>query len=73
MPRARALRLLGQGVRLALFALAGVAAARFFWDALASGGWTPRAFLGFLLVTGAVSLVWRGYLDLRKAYRRYRA
>lgn len=73
MPRARAVRLLGQTVRLSLFALAGVAAARFFWSALSSEGWTPRAFLGLLLVTGAVSLVWRGYLDFRKAYRRYRA
>ena len=70
--RSRKMRLVGHSIRLALFLLAGVMAVRYFLDALETGGWTPRAMFAFLLVTGAVSLIWRATLDLRKAHSRRR-
>lgn len=72
MIRKRTLRVVGHGIRLALFLLATVATVRFFLRTLETRGWSPGAFFGLLLVTGAVSLVWRGTLDLRKAIHRYR-
>ena len=71
--RSRSVRLAGRAVRLALFALFGVFAVRFFSDALLSEGWTPRTFFALLLLTGALSLVWRATLDLARASRRRRA
>ena len=73
MSRSRSIRLVGHGVRLALFILAGVAAGRFFLDTLGSRGWGPGTFFGLLLVTGTLSLIWRASLDLRKLLRRKRA
>lgn len=70
--RTRTRKLLGHSVRLALFVLAGVAALRYFLDSLGAGGWTPRTTFGFLILTGAVSLVWRATLDLQKARHRPR-
>ena len=71
--RSRSARFLGQLVRLSLFAVAGFAALRFFSDALFTEGWTPRTFFGLLLLTGALSLIWRAALDFAKAARRLRA
>ena len=73
MARSRLLRTAGHGIRLALFLLAGVAAVRFFLDVLTVRGWGPGAFFGLLLITGAVSLVWRATVDFRKSVRRLRA
>jgi hypothetical protein len=71
--RSRSVRLLGHLVRLTLFALAGIAALRFFSGVLLTEGWTPRTFFALLLLTGALSLVWRATLDLARASRRRRA
>ena len=71
MSRSRA-HVFTHGVRLALFLLACFAAGRFLVRTVDRGGWTPGAFFGLLLVTGAVSLAWRAVLDLRKATRRRR-
>ena len=68
----RPLRLFGHVVRLTLFILVGVMAARFFSEALSTDGWAPRTFFALLLLTGAMSLVWRSALDLVKVARRRR-
>lgn len=68
----RSLRLAGHVVRVTLFVLVGIMAVRFFTDALSSDGWAPRTFFALLLLTGAVSLVWRSALDLVKVARRRR-
>jgi multisubunit Na+/H+ antiporter MnhE subunit len=70
--RSRSLRLAGQAVRLALFAIFGVIAVRFFSDTLLDEGWTPRTFFALLVLTGAVSLVWRAALDVAKIARKTR-
>lgn len=69
----RSVRLLGNAVRFALFVLLGVFAARFFLTAVSVEGWSPRTFLGLLLITGGVGLAWRGFVDLRHSFRRYRS
>lgn len=69
----RSTRLLGHAVAFVLFTLAGVATLRFLLDALRSEGMGPGALFGFLLVTGALALIWRSALGLRDAYRRYRS
>lgn len=73
MARKRSIRVVGHAVRLALFVLAVVYAGRFLVGTLDSRGWSPAAFFGLLLVAGALSLVWRGTLDLRKALHRMRS
>jgi hypothetical protein len=70
--RTRPVRLAGKAVRLTLFALLGVVAVRFFTDALLTEGWTPRTFFALLLLTGAVSLVWRAALDVAKIAKKLR-
>ena len=72
MLRPRLLRAIGHGVRLALFILFGVWAARFLLGTVTIQGWTPGAFFGVLLLTGAVLLVWRATIDLRTAVKRLR-
>lgn len=68
----RSLRLFGHAVRVVLFAIVGVMSVRFFSDALRSDGWAPRTFFALLLLTGAVSLLWRAALDFAKVARRRR-
>ena len=70
--RSRSVRFAGQLVRLTIFALVGLAALRFFSDALFTEGWAPRTFFALLLLTGALSLVWRATLDFARAARRLR-
>ena len=70
--RSRSVRLAGKAVRLVLFAIFGVFAVRFFSDALLSEGWTPRTFFALLVLTGAVSLVWRAALDVAKIAKKMR-
>ena len=67
--RSRSVRFAGKAARLALFVLFGVFAIRFFSDALFSEGWTPRTFFALLVLTGAISLVWRAALDVAKVAR----
>lgn len=69
----RSVRLLGNVVRFVLFLLAGVAAARFFVQAVSVEGWSPRTFLGLLMITGGAAIVWRGFVDLRRSIRRFRS
>ena len=73
MSRTRQMRVIGHAVRLTLFVIVGWFALRFFFDTVSMRGWGPGAFFGILVVTGAISLVWRGTLDFRKALRRLRA
>lgn len=68
----RSVRLTGHLLLLALFALAAVAALRFFWGALETEGWSPRTFFALLVLTGAVALVWRETLSTTKVARRLR-
>ena len=70
MARSRAARLVGPCVRLALFAIATIAAVRFLYGTVASRGWGPGALFGLLLIAGGIALVWRATLDLRKALGR---
>ena len=71
--RSRSRRLLKHALKLTLFGAAGVLALRFFYETLFAEGWTPRAFFALLLLTGALSLVWRSALDVARAARRGRA
>lgn len=73
MRHSRSMRILGHAVRVALFVLATVAAIRFLLDSVGVRGWDPKAFFALLLVTGALALLWRSALDLRKAVRRRKA
>ena len=70
--RSRPARLAGKAFRLTLYAIVGVLAVRFFADSLLSEGWTPRTFFALLLLTGAVSLVWRAALDVAKIAKKLR-
>ena len=70
--RSRSVRLAARAVRLTLFAIFGVLAVRFFTDALFTEGWTPRTFFALLVLTGAISLVWRAALDVAKVARKAR-
>jgi hypothetical protein len=65
-------RLLKNVLKLTLFVLFGVFAVRYFSGALLTEGWTPHTFFALLVLTGAVSLVWRSALDVAKAVRRSR-
>lgn len=69
----RSVRLLGNAVRFALFILVGIAAGRFFLQAISVEGWSPRTFFGLLLITGGIGLTWRAFVDLRRSVRRYRS
>ena len=71
--RARSARLIKHVVKLALFVAIGALAVRFFSETVLVEGWTPRAFFALLLLTGAVSLVWRSALDVARAARRLKA
>ncbi|HUE96079.1 MAG TPA: hypothetical protein VMN39_05440 [Longimicrobiaceae bacterium] len=73
MSRTRLLRAVGHAVRLLLFILVVLLAVRFFLDVVSMNGWGPGALFGLLLITGAISLVWRATIDFRKAVRRLRA
>lgn len=68
----RSVRLSGHLLLFALLVLAAIAAVRFFWGALEVEGWTPRTFFALLLLTGAIALVWREALTVRKAAKRLR-
>lgn len=70
--RTRLLRTGGHALRLVVFVLAGILAVRFVIDTVTFRGWSPGAFFGLLLVTGAIALVWRATIDLRKSVRRLR-
>lgn len=70
--RSRPARLAGKAFRLTLYTLLGVVAVRFFADALLTEGWTPRTFFALLLLTGALSLVWRAALDVAKVAKKLR-
>lgn len=70
MPRKRTLRAAGHAVRLLLFLVAAYAAGRFLMGALRTDGWGPGALFGLLLVAGALSLVWRAGVDLRRQVQR---
>ena len=65
-------KLLKNVLKLTLFAVVGALAVRFFSETLLTEGWTPRTFFALLLLTGAVSLLWRSALDVAKAARRTR-
>jgi len=69
----RKLRVVGHGVRLLLFAVAALAATRFFWESVSGEGLSPRSVFALILLSGGVSLVWRGTLDLRRAVAKLRA
>ena len=69
----RSAKLFRHMVKLTLFAAAGAVAVRFFAGSLLVEGWTPRTFFALLLLTGAVSLVWRSALDVAKVARRMKA
>ena len=71
--RARSARLFKHLVKLVIFVAAGALAVRYFAGSLLVEGWTPRTFFALLLLTGAVSLVWRSALDVARAARRLRA
>ena len=71
MSRRRKLHIAGHTVRLVLFALATLAALRFVLRMLDRHEGGPAVVFGLLLLTGALSLVWRAVLDLRKAARRH--
>ncbi len=73
MRHSRKLRVVGHGVRLLLAALAALAAIRFFWDAVTVEGLSPRSVFALILLSGGVSLVWRGTVDFRRAVSRLRA
>jgi hypothetical protein len=68
--RARSAHLFKHMVKLALFVAAGAMAVRYFVGTLLAEGWTPQAFFALLVLTGAVSLVWRSALDVAKVARR---
>lgn len=73
MAHSRNVRLVVSILKLALFLVAAGAAARFLLGTLQTRGFSPAALFGLLLLTGALALVWRAGLDLRKAIHRYRS
>ena len=68
--RARSAHLFKHMVKLAVFVMAGAVALRYFVGTLLVEGWTPQTFFALLVLTGAVSLVWRSALDVAKVARR---
>ena len=70
--RARSAHLFKHMVKLALFLAVGAVAVRYFVETLLVEGWTPHTFFALLLLTGALSLVWRSALDVAKVGRRLR-
>lgn len=68
----RSVRLVWHVVQLAVFLVLAYGAARFFVDAVLVDGFSPRTFLGLLLISGGVAMVWRAGLDLRRSVRRLR-
>jgi hypothetical protein len=71
--RSRSVKLLGHLVRLTLFAVMAYGATRYFTGTLLDEGWRPPTFFALLVLTGALSLVWRAALDVAKIARRMRA
>jgi hypothetical protein len=55
-----------------IFAAAAVYAVRFVARQIQFGGVSPGAVFGVLLLTGAIALSWRAYVDLGRAVRRLR-
>lgn len=72
MARRRIVRFVGPGVRFAVVLLAGLLAARFFFDTVVSRGMGPATVFALLVLTAVVALLWRATLDVRRALRRLR-
>lgn len=70
MSRRRTLHLAGHTVRLLLFLVALLAAIRYLLGILEGHTEGPAVVFALLLLTGALALVWRAALDLRREARR---
>jgi hypothetical protein len=73
MARARAVRIVGPGVRVALPTLLALWAVYFLFGTIMAEGAGPATVFGLLVLAAAMALLWRATLDLRKALRRLRS